>query len=119
VIAEGTWAQATRTDRLTSVVVGLHGYDKAGVRRGLDSNALGAHSATPYLEARHHGRQVLVSAVVLSGDTVWPEALAESIEVAVDGLDVRLRFADGTTADVRLGEEVGDGGAAPDAGAPA
>ncbi|MER7245019.1 DUF2264 domain-containing protein [Kribbella sp. NPDC000426] len=121
VSATGMWAQATRVDRLTSVVVGLHGYDSAAVRRGLDSNAFGPHSATPYLEAQHDGRgaRVLVSAVVLSGDTVWPEAVAESIDVAVDGLDVRLRFADGTTAGVRLGEEVGDGGAAAVAGAPA
>ncbi|WP_432890890.1 DUF2264 domain-containing protein [Kribbella sp. CA-245084] len=121
VIADEMWAQATRVDRLTSVVVGLYGYDGAGVRRGLDSNAFGPHSATPYLEAQYDGRgpRVLVAAVVLSGDTVWPEALAESIEVAVDGFDVRVRFPDGTTADVRLGEEVGDGGAAPDAGAPA
>ncbi|MFI5693387.1 DUF2264 domain-containing protein [Kribbella sp. NPDC051586] len=121
VTTESMWAQATRVDRLTSVVVGLHGYEKAAVRRDLDANAFGPHSATPYLEAQHDGTdpQVLVSAVVLSGDTVWPGALAESIEVTVDGRHVRLRFADGTTADVQLGEEVGDGGPAPIAGAPA
>jgi hypothetical protein len=62
---------------------------------------------------------VLVAAVVLSGDTVWPEAPAESIAVTLDGLHVTVRFADGTTADVQLGEEVADGGAAPHAGAPA
>jgi hypothetical protein len=116
------WAQATRTDRLTSVVAGLHGYDRADVRRGLDSNAFGPHSATPYLEAQHDGRgpQVLVSAVVLSGDTVWPRQLAESIDVTVDGCHVTLRFADGTQADVQVDEEVGDGGGtAPATGAPA
>ncbi|HEY3557930.1 MAG TPA: DUF2264 domain-containing protein [Kribbella sp.] len=120
--AEAPWAQVTRRDRLTSAVVGLFGYDRAGVRRGLDSNAFGPHSATPYLEAQYDGNgpRVLVSAVVLSGDTVWPRQLAESIEVTVDGLHVAVRFADGTTADVQLGEEVGDGGGtAPVAGAPA
>jgi hypothetical protein len=116
------WAQASRADRLTSAVVGLHGYASAAVRRGLDSNAFGPHSATPYLEAQHDGKDplVLVSAVVLSGDTVWPRQLAESIDVTVRGLHVTVRFADGTTADVQLGEEVGDGGGtAPVAGAPA
>ncbi|WP_337759710.1 DUF2264 domain-containing protein [Kribbella shirazensis] len=120
------WAQATRQDRLTSVVVGLHGYDRAGVRRGLDSNAFGPHSATPYLEAQHDGKgpQVLVSAVVLSGDTVWPRQLAESIDVAVDGCHVAVRFADGTQADVQLDAQVDeevrdDGGTAPVTGAPA
>ncbi|TCC26497.1 DUF2264 domain-containing protein [Kribbella speibonae] len=122
VTAQETWAQATRIDRLTSAVVGLHGYDRAAVRRGLDVNAFGPHSATPYLEAQHDGKDplVLVSAVVLSGDTVWPRQLAESIEVTVHGLHVTVRFADGTTADVQLGEEVGDGGGtAPVEGAPA
>ena len=87
----------------------------------VEVGAFGPHSATPYLEAEHDGTGplVLVAAVVLSGDTVWPEAVAEGIEVTVDGLDVHLRFADGTTAGVRLGEEVGDGGAAPNAGASA
>ncbi|WP_350277535.1 DUF2264 domain-containing protein [Kribbella sp. HUAS MG21] len=116
------WAQATRVDRLTSVVVGLYGYERADVRRGLDSNAFGPHSATPYLEARYDGRgpRVLVSAVVLSGDTVWPRQLAESLDVTVDGCQVTLRFADGTRADVQLDEEVGDGGGtAPATGAPA
>ncbi len=50
--ATDTWAQAVRPDRLTSVVVGLHGYDEAGVRRDLDTNAFGPHSATPYLVRR-------------------------------------------------------------------
>ncbi len=122
VAIDTTWAQATRVDRLTSVVVGLHGYESAAVRRGLDTNAFGPHSATPYLEVQHDGKDplVLVSAVVLSGDTVWPRQLAESIDVTVHGLHVTIGFADGTTADVQLGEEVGDGGGtAPVEGAPA
>ncbi|GAA1118964.1 DUF2264 domain-containing protein [Kribbella jejuensis] len=115
------WAQATRVDRLSSVVVGLSGYQRAGVRRGLDVNAFGPHSATPYLEADYlgEGPRLLVAAVVLSGDTVWPRQLGESIDVTVDGCRVGLRFADGGQVDVRLGEEVGDGGTAPGAGAPA
>jgi hypothetical protein len=75
----------------------VDGYESAAVRRGLDANAFGPHSATPYLEAQHDGKDplVLVSAVVLSGDTVWPRQLAESIDVTVHGLHVTVRFADG------------------------
>ncbi|MFI6679484.1 DUF2264 domain-containing protein [Kribbella sp. NPDC050470] len=106
----GTWAQTVRTDRLTSVVVGLNGYDEAGVRRGLDTNAFGPHSATPYLVRREHpgGPVLLVSAVVLSGDTVWPEALAEAIEVEVDGLRCVIRMAGGPEEEVVM-----DGGGTP------
>ncbi|MET9275872.1 DUF2264 domain-containing protein [Kribbella sp. NPDC003557] len=120
--SDAHWAQASTADRLTTATIALHGYHRAAVRRGLDSNAFGPHSATPYLEAQHDGKdpRVLVSAVVLSGDTVWPRQLAESVDVTVDGRNVTVRFADGTRADVQLGEEVGDGGGtAPDAGAPA
>ncbi|MDX2973565.1 DUF2264 domain-containing protein [Kribbella solani] len=133
------WAAATRVDRLTSAIVSLYGYERAAVRRDLDVNAFGPHSATPCLEASYEGGDplVLVAAVVLSGDTVRPAALAEGIDVTVAEHRVHLEFADGTTADVRLGghkpggykpgedepggdEEVGDGGGtAPVAGAPA
>lgn len=106
----GAWAQAVRTDRLTSAVVGLHGYDEAGVRRGLDTNAFGPHSATPYLVRREHpgGPVLLVSAMVLSGDTVWPEALAEAMEVEVDGLRCVIRMAGGPEEEVVM-----DGGGTP------
>ncbi|MGW6195259.1 hypothetical protein ACWF0M_03835 [Kribbella sp. NPDC055110] len=72
-------------------------------------------------EAQRDGKEpVVVSAVVLSGDTVWARQLAESVDVTVRGLHVTVRFAGGTTASVQLGEEVGDGGGtAPLASAPA
>ncbi|TWD82902.1 hypothetical protein FB561_4048 [Kribbella amoyensis] len=104
------WAHVIRADGLASAVVGLHGYDGAAVWRDLDANAFGPHSATPYLVREVHpgGPLVLVSAVILSGDTVWPVAMAESVEVAVDGLRVDVEFADGAGAVVRLGA-VADG----------
>ena len=46
------------------------------------------------------GPLLLVSAVVLSGDTVWPEALAESVEVEVDGLHCIVRMAGGHEEEV-------------------
>jgi hypothetical protein len=110
-----TWAHAVRTDRLASAVVGLHGYDGAGVRRGLDTNAFGPQSTTPYLVRRTHpgGPLMLVSAVVLSGDTVWPQALAEAVEVEVDGLRCTIRMAGGHEEEVVM-----DGGGTPAAEGP-
>jgi hypothetical protein len=105
------WASATRADGLASVVVGLHGFDQAAIARDVDTNAFGPHSATPYLiRDIHPGTPlVLVSAVILSGDSVWPEAVADTIEVEVDGDRVALRFADGTSAVVRLGTSTAGG----------
>ena len=96
---EAPWAAAERADGLTSAIVGLHGYDEAGARRDTGANAFGPHSATPYLLGST-GARVLVAAVVLSGDTVWPDAIAESIAVEVRDRRVELTFADGTTATI-------------------
>jgi len=54
-----------------------------------------------------------VSAVVLSGDTVWPEALAESVEVEVDGLRCIIRMAGGHEEEVVM-----DGGGTTAAAGP-
>lgn len=95
----------TRYDGLTSAVIGLSGYDRAEVHRDVDANAFGPRSATPYLVVDEHPGEPLelVCAVVLSGDTVWPEAVAGSIGVEIDGHRVTLEFADGTHAVVRVG----------------
>jgi hypothetical protein len=91
---------------LLSAVVGLHGYDEAGVHRGLGANAFGVHSATPYLTAPHDGDPlVLVSAVLLTRDALRPEALAEGINVAVDGTTVRLSLPGGGDEVVELGSD--------------
>src|SRR5256885_1539717 len=46
---------ARNADGLVSAVVGLHGYDEAGVHRGLGVNPFGVHSATPYFTALYRG----------------------------------------------------------------
>jgi hypothetical protein len=85
-------------------VVGLHGYDEAGVHRGLGANPFGVHSATPYLTAPHDGDPLfLVSAVLLTRDAQRPEALAEGIDVSVDGTTVRIALPGGDTEVVVLG----------------
>jgi hypothetical protein len=103
----GARAASARNDEgLLSAVVGLHGYDEAGVHRGLGANPFGAHSATPYLTARHNGDPlVLVSAVLLTGDALRPEALAEGIDVAVDGTTVRISLPGGGAEVVELGQD--------------
>jgi hypothetical protein len=97
-------ASARNADGLVSAVVGLHGYDAAGVHRGLGVNPFGAHSATPYLTAPHDGQPlVLVNAVLLTRDALRPEALAEGIDVAVEGTTVRIGLPGGGVEVVELG----------------
>ena len=98
-------ASARNDDGLLSAVVGLHGYDEAGVHRDLGANPFGVHSATPYLTAPHHGDPlVLVSAVLLTRDALRPEALAEGIDVAVNGTTVRITLPGGGTEVVELAQ---------------
>lgn len=98
-------ASARNSEGLLSAVVGLHGYDEAGVQRGLGANPFGVHSATPYLTAPHDGDPlVLVSAVLLTRDALRPEALAEGIDVRVEGLTVRISLPSGGTEVVELGQ---------------
>lgn len=105
--ASRPWAWASRPDGLTSTVVGLHGFTDSGIQRRVGANAFGPHSATPYLTARHTGEPlVLVSAVVLTGDTLTPGTVAEAIKVTVSGHRVRLALADGEEFTVSLGEDV-------------
>jgi hypothetical protein len=97
-------ASARNADGLVSAVVGLYGYDKAAVHRGLGVNPFGAHSATPYLTAPHDGQPlVLVNAVLLTRDALRPEALAEGIDVAVEGTTVRISLPGGGVEVVELG----------------
>ncbi|MGW1345682.1 DUF2264 domain-containing protein [Kribbella sp. NPDC002412] len=99
-------ASARNADGLLSAMVGLHGYDEAGVHRGLGANPFGVHSATPYLTAPHDGDPlVLVSAVLLTRDALRPEALAEGINVEVDGTTVRISLPGGGAEVVELGSD--------------
>jgi hypothetical protein len=99
-------ASARNSDGLVSAVVGLHGYDDAGVHRGLGTNPFGVHSATPYLTAPHQGEPlVLVNAVLLTRDALRPEAFAEGIDVAVEGTTVRLGLPGGGVEIVELGRD--------------
>ncbi|MFB7372457.1 DUF2264 domain-containing protein [Streptomyces sp. NPDC056222] len=94
------WATARRLDGLTSAVVGLYGWhESAAVARDIEANALGPHSAVPYVRsaALPGGRSVHVTLVVLSGDAVHPAELREAVSVTVDdGSGVTVRFPDGT-----------------------
>ncbi len=96
-------------DGLTGVVVGLYGWERAGVRADGDASAFGPRAATPYLVRVAHpgGRSVHVTLVVLTGDPAVdtdPVALAGAFRVAVDGRAVTVVYPDGETVLVRLGE---------------
>ena len=98
------WASARNADGLMSAVVNLHGYDAAGVHRDLGANPFGPHSATPYLTTAHSGEPlVLVHAVLLTRDAIRPQALAEGIDVAVDGQEISITLPGAETELVRLG----------------
>ncbi|MFD4230924.1 hypothetical protein [Streptomyces sp. NPDC058545] len=62
----------------------------------------GPHSAIPYLRAdrRPAGRNIHVSLIALSRDTVHPQALRTSVAVRADADTVALTFLDGTEVEV-------------------
>jgi hypothetical protein len=97
---------------LTGAVVGLYGWQRAGIERRVDSNALGPHSATPCLHgtlpevgsaASGGSAATFVSLVVLTGDPVEPDALRRRVRVTVDGDRIHLQMPDHETVAVRLG----------------
>ncbi|OIV39527.1 hypothetical protein BIV57_01220 [Mangrovactinospora gilvigrisea] len=92
------WALARNADQLSSAVVGLYGWDAAAVARETEANALGPHSATPYLTRAAHpaGHTVLVTLVALARDVLHPRALREAITVTVEDDVARIRLPEGT-----------------------
>ncbi|MFG2646038.1 DUF2264 domain-containing protein [Streptomyces sp. NPDC048370] len=85
--AQGPGWALTRTESgLTSVVVGLYGWDEeTGVAEEVEANAFGPYSAAPCLRAtgRTGGPSVHVSLVALTRDSVHPEALRTTLTRAV------------------------------------
>jgi hypothetical protein len=104
------WAIAIRPDGLASVIVGLHGWAQADVREEAEANAFGPCSAVPFLVSapRGGGETVHVSLVVLTGDAVHPDVLAEVISADVHGRRVQITLP-GETCELTLGGEVVDG----------
>ncbi|WP_202918109.1 hypothetical protein [Streptomyces cavernae] len=102
------WAAVRRADGLTSAIVGLHGWDGAGVVRARDANAYGRHSATPYLLQPDHSG-LLVTLVVLSAEPELCDAAAlrEAAALSVTEREVRIRFPDGREEAVRVTAETG------------
>ncbi|GHH03950.1 DUF2264 domain-containing protein [Streptomyces lanatus] len=90
-------AVARRADGLTSALVGLYGWDgaEATVVRGVDTNAVGRHSATPVFQLPY-APPLLVTLVVLSADPHLSLTGADAT-VTADG-NVEVRFPDGTLA---------------------
>ncbi|TPQ16750.1 DUF2264 domain-containing protein [Streptomyces sporangiiformans] len=106
------WALARRDDGLTSVLVGLLGWDDrdvpvpGGVVHARDRNAYGRYSTTPVLTLPQHvgGTRLLVTLVVLTADPAVYRDLdalrsGTRARVAADG-SVRIRFPDGALEQV-------------------
>ena len=113
-------ARVRRPDGLTSAMLALHGFQHAATARGVNTNAIGPCSATPYLTAPAHpgGSAVYLSLAVLSGDRLALDALRMSVTTTVDGDRVKVTFSDGERIEVVLGTHLAytrhpAGGAAP------
>ena len=108
------WALVRTANGLTSVVVGLHGWDEdTGIAHETDANAFGAHSATPYLKSLSgHPGGLYVTLVALTRDAIHPRALRESVHCAVADGGALIAFPDGGSVTVRAedGHDDGDGG---------
>ena len=101
-------AWVRRPNGLSSTVVGLRGFDEAGIATARDANAFGPHSATPWLATTAEVQlgTVYAALVCLSGVVAGPRAAeAVRLEVCYDGDGTALAsvgWPDGTTDDVRL-----------------
>ncbi len=97
----GGWALVRRDDGLTSAIVGLHGRPAAAVARHTGANALGPHSAVPYLtwDPCPGGAGVYVTLVALHGGEGDCEddadAAAERLRALRDGVGVEPADGDG------------------------
>ena len=100
-------AVVTTPGGLTSAIVSLRAWHEAAVSRQVGENAFGPASATPYLTSAPLDTTPSwhVSLVVLSGDPVWPEVLADAVRVEVTGEDVRVEFPGDDVVSLRLRNE--------------
>jgi hypothetical protein len=100
------WARVERADGLASLIVGLHGWDSARVRRLEGANAFGRHSATPYLLSERAARweHVRVSLVGLGRGLARADAFARRVRsLRVEGRCVRVETAASEWIFVQLG----------------
>lgn len=96
-----------RPDGLASTVVALHGFDRAGIATARDANALGPHSATPWLATSAPAEPGVVygALVCLSGVASGPDA-ARGVRLRVaygpDAAVATVTWPDATQDSVRL-----------------
>ena len=95
-------AEVRRADGLRAAVIGVHGYQTAGVAHYHEVSAMGRCSAVPYLLAeRGDGPSVHVAAHLL-GRSVDPAQWTSAASVDVDGTTVTVAWASGRNASVDL-----------------
>ncbi|MFD6276333.1 DUF2264 domain-containing protein [Streptomyces sp. NPDC060209] len=109
------WAVARRADGLTTVLVGVLGWDEDGllpdgeVEQASDRNAVGYFSATPLLRLPHHpgGTRLLATLVVLTSDPQVHKDVPglrrlARVSPTAHGM-IEVRFPDGTSICVQGG----------------
>ena len=110
--SEGVAAWAVG-DGARSLVSGVYGYEAGGVARSENANALGRHSAVPYLSGRvQRTESIHVALHVLDGsidgglgvtDAADGFDATDVVDVALSGAEVTARWAGGPTTTVDLG----------------
>lgn len=96
---EAAGTAVCRTDSLTSIVRGLHGVQRVGVRRSEDANAYRPHSAAPWVmtgEPVRAGR-IYAALVILTGVEV-----SHDVRVEITGGRALVRWPDGEQDELEL-----------------
>jgi len=104
VVANDRWCLVRRSDGLTSCIAGLHALEDHGVQHLDGANAFGSHSAAPYVVSLDPigAEGVFVSLNVLSGAPFDPDAIIDSVAVAVHGRMAVVSCGDSETYLVQL-----------------
>lgn len=101
------WSMVRSADGLTSALLGIRGYDSAGIARRENANAFGRHAATPTLatSADVPVEGVYVSLAVLTREWIDPQSLRDEIaSLTANGREVSIVCRDGECFLVQLVE---------------
>jgi hypothetical protein len=98
------WCAVRRPDGLVSAAFPLRGFDRAAATRLEGANALGHHSAAPYLRSTGPVpvEGVYASLVVLTGEEFDPRDFASIADLEVKGRQVWIECRDGERFFVQL-----------------
>lgn len=103
--AEGLGAWLDNTE-LQSSLLGVHGWQSVGSARYQGCNALGKHSAVPFLQAPGAKDPAVYIALHTLGSTEPPRQASEVVQVEVAGQTVHWAWINGPTGTVNIADFV-------------